>query len=314
MTLSASPSISTRPAAADAAADGKRVTRSFHLDGPTITLDRRVNAFRPDIADVALAGSLFASHYAAPMPRACAAPAAMMRNAADPKAEAVSQILHGEGFAVLDLAQGWAWGYSLHDHYVGYVAASALGAPVAADHVVMAREAIVFAGPSIKTAALATLPFASKLSGTIDGNFLALAEGGFVHARHVAPLDQRASDPVAIAEALLGAPYLWGGRGGGGIDCSGLVQIALAASGVTAPRDTDQQRTQTGDELPEEARLRRGDLIYFPGHVGMMVDEERLIHANAHWMAVTVEPLADVTARLKPDHDRPILSRRRLPQ
>lgn len=312
MTLSVSPSISKRPAAADIGADGKRVARSFHLDGPTIALDKRVNAFRPDIADVALAGSLFASHYAAPMPRTCAAPAAMMRSAADPAAEAVSQLLHGEGFAVLDLAHGWAWGYSVHDHYVGYVEAPALGTPIVADHVVTAREAIVFAGSSIKTAALATLPFGSKLKGTIDGKFLALAEGGFVHARHIAPLDIRADDPVAIAEDLLGAPYLWGGRGAGGIDCSGLVQIALAATGVAAPRDTDQQRTQTGDALPEEARLRRGDLIYFPGHVGLMVDEERLIHANAHWMAVTVEPLSDVTARLKPDHDRPILSRRRL--
>ncbi|WP_246152697.1 C40 family peptidase [Sphingomonas montanisoli] len=248
------------------------------------------------------------------MPRACIAPAAMMRSAAHPESAAVSQLLHGEGFAVLDLAQGWAWGYSLHDHYVGYVEASALGDPITADHVVIAREAIVFAGPSIKAAALATLPFASRLSGKIDGNFLALADGGFVHARHVAPFDVRQDDPVAIAEAMIGAPYLWGGRGAGGIDCSGLVQIALAATGTAAPRDTDQQRTQTGDELPEEARLRRGDLIYFPGHVGMMVDEERLIHANAHWMAVTVEPLADVTARLKPDHDRPILSRRRLTQ
>ena len=314
MTLSVSPSISKRPAAADATAGGSRAVRSFHLDGPTVALDKRVNAFRPDIADVALAGSLFASHYAAPMPRACTAPAAMMRSAADSSSEAVSQLLHGEGFAVLDIAHGWAWGYSLHDHYVGYVEASALGAPIIANHVVTAREAIIFAGPSIKTAALTTLPFGSKLAGVIDGKFLALADGGFVHARHVAPLDTRTDDPVAIAEAMIGAPYLWGGRGAGGIDCSGLVQIALAAAGVAAPRDTDQQRTQTGDELPEEARPRRGDLIYFPGHVGMMVDEERLIHANAHWMAVTVEPLSDVTARLKPDHDRPILSRRRLTQ
>jgi cell wall-associated NlpC family hydrolase len=115
-----------------------------------------------------------------------------------------------------------------------------------------------------------------------------------------------------VAESLIGMPYLWGGRGDGGVDCSGLVQIALAAKGIATPRDTDQQRTQIGHALPDEARLRRGDVIFFPGHVGLMVDEDRLVHANAHWMAVTIEPLAEVVARLAPHHDRPILARRRL--
>ena len=96
------------------------------------------------------------------------------------------------------------------------------------------------------------------------------------------------------------------------MDCSGLVQIALAATGVAAPRDTDMQRESLGDKLPEEARLRRGDIVNFPGHVGLMVDENQLIHANAHWMKVVIEPLADVVARLAPNHDRPILSRRRI--
>ena len=118
--------------------------------------------------------------------------------------------------------------------------------------------------------------------------------------------------PVAVAEAFLGAPYRWGGRGGAGIDCSGLVQVALGACGIAVTGDTDMQREAPGDLLPVEARLLRGDIVHFPGHVGLMVDEERLIHANAHWMAVIIEPLADVVARLTPKYDRPILCRRRI--
>jgi len=122
-----------------------------------------------------------------------------------------------------------------------------------------------------------------------------------------------AGDAVSIAELFLGTPYLWGGRGAGGIDCSGLVQIALAATGVAVPRDTDQQRAHVGRELADGDTLRRGDLVFFPGHVGLMVDDSRLLHANAYWMSTVIEPLADVVARLVPICDRPILSRRRLP-
>lgn len=283
---------------------------SFRLDGPTARLDPRVSAYRPDIADVALAGTLFAPHYAAPMPRiASGAPA--MRSRPDDGAEAVSQLLPGEDFAILDIAGGWAWGFSLHDHYVGYVRAESLIAPVAPTHKVCVREALVFAGPSIKSPLLATLPFGARIAGEVSDAFLAAA-GGFVHRRHVAPIEDSAADPIAVAELFLGMPYLWGGRGADGIDCSGLVQAALGACGIAAPRDTDMQREALGTALPEEARLRRGDIVNFPGHVGLMVDEDRLIHANAHWMSVVVEPLADVVARLQPNHDRPILSRRRI--
>lgn len=295
---------------ADSALNQTPPVSTFNLDGPTRAIDRRIHAFRPDIADVALAGTLFAPHYAAPMPRAAAA-AAFMRSAPSASAEAVSQLLPGEGFAALEITAGWAWGYSLHDHYVGYIEVAHLCDPVAPTHRVSVREALIFSEASIKAPIAGTRPIGSRLCGAVEGNFLKI-DGGFVHMRHVAPVDDLAADPVAVAELCLGMPYLWGGRGGDGIDCSGLVQIALAAAGHSAPRDTDMQRQEIGFALDEHAPLRRGDIVSFPGHVGLMVDEERLIHANAHWMAVVIEPLADVVARLKPNHDRPILSRRRL--
>ena len=306
---SESPSISRR-CAADTPAGGRPPAAAFHLDGPTRILDARINAFRSDIADIALAGTLCAPHYAAPMVRA-AATGTMIRTTASHQAEASSQLLPGEEFAVLDLAGDWAWGYSRHDHYVGYVPADSIGAPIQPTHRVAVREALLFAGPSIKSPAIGALPFGARLAGAVHEAFIETVSG-FVHMRHLAAIDDRADDAVAVAEIFLGMPYLWGGRGDGGIDCSGLVQVALAATGVAAPRDTDMQRESLGAILPEGARLRRGDIVNFPGHVGLMVDETRLIHANAHWMSVVIEPLADVAARLSPHHDRPILSRRRI--
>ncbi len=279
----------------------------FHLAGPSIALDPRVNAVRRDIADIALADRVFAPHYAAPQHCACAAPAAMLRAMPNDEAVAVSQLAHGEAFAVVDQAGGWAWGYGLHDRYVGYIRQTALGPVAAATHIVTAPAALVFARPDIKAPVRQTLTIGARLPGTRTGDFLDTGDG-FVHHRHVAPIDRPVPDPVAVAESLLGLPYLWGGRGAGGIDCSGLVQRALGLAGIAAPRDSDQQRL-LGVEIAPDAPLRRGDVILFPGHVGLMVDGERLIHANAHWMAVTIEPLATVTAR-----GAGIVARRRISQ
>lgn len=255
---------------------------------------------------------MFAPHYAAAEHCRIVAPATPLRDGPSDKARAVSQLLLGEDFAVIDNAGGWAWGYSLHDRYVGYVAAAALGDAPEPDHVVSAASALLFAEADLKSPVLATLPIGSRFAADAnDAAFLAVAGGGHVHVRHARALAATESDPVAVAERLLGQPYRWGGRGGDGVDCSGLVQVALGLCGVAVPRDTDQQRA-IGSELADGEPARRGDLIFFPGHVGLMADGEHLLHANAHWMAVVREPLADVVARLKPNHDQPILARRRV--
>lgn len=240
----------------------------------------------------------------------CIAPAVMLRNAPGANATAVSQLLHGEGFAVLDIADGWAWGYGLHDHYVGYVPAGALGAFGEVSHVVRAVRAPVFATADIKAPVVAFWPIGARFAGTEEGDFIATEEG-YVHTRHAGAIAAPEADPVAVAERLIGTPYLWGGRGGDGVDCSGLVQLALGLAGIAAPRDSDQQQA-LGTALADDAPLRRGDLLFFPGHVGLMVDAETMVHANAHAMAVTIEPLAEIIARLRPAYAEPILARRRM--
>jgi len=282
------------------------------LDGVSHRYDPRVRAIRPDLADVALADLYFAPHYAAPVERVCTAASAMLRGTPDGAASAVTELLHGETFHMLDARGGWAWGYCGHDHYVGYVPADALGDPfdAPADFITCAA-APVFAEADIKSPVTAMLPPGARLVGSMAGDFLATALG-HVHGRHVRTAEAIEADWVAAAHRYLGMPYVWGGRGGLGIDCSGLVQVALAACGIATPRDTDQQAQAVGSVLADDAPLMRGDLVFFPGHVGLMMDETRLLHANAFWMAVTIEPLAEVVARLADRHAQPITARRRI--
>lgn len=283
----------------------------FRLTGPSQPYDPRIQAVRRDIADITLADRVFAPHYAKAQIWSVAQPSAMLRTAPQADAPAGSQLLFGETFHVLDVQGGWAWGYCGHDHYVGYIPADALAAPIAPTHYVAVREAPLFLQASIKAAVVLTLTLGAKVEGTIEGDFLETAQG-FVHKRHIAPITAILGDPAANAEQLLGAPYLWGGRGAGGVDCSGLVQLALMLAGESAPRDSDQQCDALGRILAAGEAYQRGDILFFPGHVGLMANERDILHANAWWMSVVIEPLEEVLARLRPNHDTPITCARRL--
>ncbi len=290
---------------------------TFVLHGPEEDFDPRVTAHRGDLADIALAGKMFAPHYAVSMPMRCSAPKAMIRKQGGKNYQAISELLHGEEFHVLDIAGDWAWGYCGHDGYVGYVPVHALQQVHKTDeptHLVAARAALIFMEADILSGVMKRLPMGARLACGAPsecGNFLQ-AGRGFVHVRHVVGLDALDCDVAEAAEQLIGAPYLWGGRSGDGLDCSGLIQTALALTGVSAPRDSDQQMDALGHDIPGSSTLQRGDLVFFPGHVGVMVDEENIIHANSHWMQVATEPVADVIARFAETSDEPVLARKRL--
>jgi cell wall-associated NlpC family hydrolase len=239
------------------------------------------------------------------MMRGCGARPTFVRPTASSQAPPSSELLPGEGFAVLELSTHWAWGYCRHDHYVGYVSAIDLIDAPPPTHIVAAAHAPIHSEPDIHAPVLASLPMGARVTGEERSGFLG-TDIGYLLFTTVRPLDAYEHDPVAVAERLNGAPYLLGGRTVSGIDCSGLVQLSLALCGIPSPRDSDQQRV-LGRPLAEDAELRRGDLLFFQGHVGFMADAERLIHATGHRGSVVVEPLQEVAARTA------IQDRRRLP-
>lgn len=262
-----------------------------------MSFDPRVTLARPDLAARDLEAIVTADRYADRRRYACAAPAAGVRRAPDPASEQMDQLLYGEGFDVLDEADGYAWGQARRDGYVGFVEWGALKpADGASNMKVSAIRTYAFEGPSIKTRALGPYSLGALLRiEAREGRFAREAGGGWFVEDHLAPIGAFETDPVAVAERYLGAPYLWGGRESLGLDCSGLTLQAFGACGIALPRDTDQQQA-IGREVAE-SELRRGDLVFWKGHVAMMLDGEAIIHANAHHMATAKEPLSATRAR-----------------
>ena len=202
--------------------------------------------------------------------------------------EAVSELLPGEDFAVLEYAGGRAWGFCVADHVVGYVEAIALADPVEPSHIVCEKSAPVTPDDKVTSPVIATLPMGARLHGQESGAFLA-TEYGYISLAHLRRIGDLEPDPVVVAERLIGAPYLPGGRTAEGIDAAALVQLALVLSGLAAPRLLDQLAA-LGAPVPEEAPSRRGDLVLFEGGAGLMVDDLLMVHAGRSRGKVTVEP------------------------
>jgi cell wall-associated NlpC family hydrolase len=263
--------------------------------------DPRLTPARPDLAAMHLRGKVAAARFVAGEVREVVEPQMPVRRAPAPDAPLDTEALMGERVSVFETGEeGWAWGQLEADRYVGFMPAGALAAPgPQATHRVAALRTLVFPGPSIKLAPLAALPFGARLAvARHDDRFAVTAAGGYVPARHLAPIGSREDDFVAVAERFLGVPYLWGGKTSLGIDCSGLVQVALDACGVPCPRDSDMQQDALGAPVAEAAP-RRGDLMFWKGHVAIVRDAATLVHANAFHMAVAIEPIAAALARIR---------------
>lgn len=265
--------------------------------------DPRLTPARPDLAARYLEGKVNAARFVDGETFEVIVPLAPLRDA--PRADAMLQTeaLQGERVTIYERpGEGWAWGQLKSDGYVGWLPDAAL-APVgpAPTHKVAALRTFVFPGPSIKLPPRAALTLGTTLAiARSEDNFAITRDGGYLPAQHLAPLDESAPDFVAVAERFVGTPYLWGGKSSLGIDCSGLVQISLAASGIRAPRDSDMQEASLGADVPLShiAQLKRGDLLFWKGHVAIVRDATTMVHANAHRMATAVEPIHAAVARI----------------
>ena len=261
--------------------------------------DRRLTPARPDLAAAHLRGIIPAERYVEGAARSVHTTRAALRR--EPRADAglETEALFGEAVRVFEeTGEGWCFVQLERDGYVGYMPAQALGPAITPTHRVRALRTFVFPGPDIKRPPVLDLCLSSPVAVREMRGSFAVTDRGFMPAVHLAPLDEVAADPVAVALRFLEVPYLWGGRSSLGIDCSGLVQTALMACGIPAPRDSDMQERALGEELPLDGPFRRGDLLFWPGHVGLVDDSETLLHANAFHMAVCRENLADALARI----------------
>ncbi|TPN55961.1 MULTISPECIES: NlpC/P60 family protein [unclassified Mesorhizobium] len=269
--------------------------------------DARLHAFRSDLADARLKGEVTADRFVAGRPARITASVADLRKAPRPDAGINTQLLFGDDVLVFEDREGWAWVQAERDGYVGYIADMMLGGrDRAPTHIVSVPRTFLYPGPDLRFPIAGQLSMGSTVTvagaaETRGTHYAVLPSGEAVISGHLRPIGERASDYVSVAEMFLGTPYLWGGVSGFGIDCSGLVQLAMRMVGKNVLRDSDMQAASIGEPLDSGAdfsELRRGDLVFWKGHVAVMTDAGTMIHANGHTMLVSREGLKDAIARI----------------
>ena len=272
----------------------------------TAQLDPRRHVFRENMAAASLKDQIQASRYVQGELRQVVAAVAPVRLVPRFDAPLVTEGLCGELATVYDVSEGWGWVQMEHDGYVGYTPMDGLSATIEEPNQwVSARGTFIYPLPDMKRPPIMRLSLNSKVTVIgREGRFFELSRGGFVFSGHLQSVEDKPKDYVRLAERLIGAPYLWGGRSSIGIDCSGLVQVALEGVGRPCPRDSDMQEDEVGDKLPENDldKVERGDLIFWRGHVGMIQAAEWMIHASGHQMEVVVEPIRRAVERIATTH------------
>lgn len=280
-----------------------------------VALDRRLNIFRPDLADERLKGEVEAARFVAGEAAQVSVPVVALRPKPDMAAGIDTELLLGEAVKVFERANGWAWVQADVDGYSGYLPETAISDVAPATHIITAPRTFLYPAAELRKPPVAALSMGSRLAfvgeeETRGTRYLMTEKGEGVIANHCLSLDQSlAEDYVSVALRFLETPYLWGGRSGFGIDCSGLVQLAMGMVGKSALRDTDMQAKSLGTEITRE-ELRRGDLVFWKGHVGIMENAETLLHANGHTMNVARENLNEAIQRIGWLYDMPTGYRR----
>ena len=272
-------------------------------------MDRRLTPITARVAHISLKGLVEAPRYTEGEKRRIAMPLADLLRG--PGGARDRQLLLGEGFTVIDHQDGYAYGFAAKDGYCGWVAEQALGEGPKPTHWIASPGTHLYPEPRVQAPEIAALSMGAQVAVIAQGAKFTETSQGFIPTPHLLPLGQHHKDPISVAEGFLGVPYLWGGNSRAGIDCSGLVQTALLACGIKAPGDSDLQQS-LGHDIPEGEALRRGDLLFWKGHVALVVDADRLIHANGHTMSVAYEAIDACIARVLAAEGASVSHKRRL--
>jgi cell wall-associated NlpC family hydrolase len=279
-------------------------------------LDPRLHPLRDDLAGAELTGRVERPRFAEARPAQVAVGMVDLRRAPAADAMLVNQLFHGDQVRVYETENGWAWLQNAADGYMGYAPADTLRDAVESPtHWVRVPRSHVYPAPDEKAPPLDALPMTAQVRLLSERNRyseVVWRDGsGWVPSGHLLATGESVEDFVATALAFLGMPYLWGGRTSLGLDCSGLVQVALNAAGLACPRDSDQQEARLGEPRPLDQPTVRGDLLYMPGHVAIALDHWRVVNANAHDMATSIEPLDDLVRRVEAESGKGVTAIRR---
>ncbi len=282
-------------------------------------LDRRLHAYRPDLADSALRGKVDAAAFTEGKRKRVIVPVSDLRSKPEQASGPQSQILYGDEVTVFEQANGWSWVQALRDGYVGYLPDAELAdTSNAPTHHICVPRTFIYSGADLRFRHTSALSLGSSVEITEfvenrGSRYGMLPDGTAIFAKHLRAIDETIADYVTTAESLINTPYLWGGTSGFGIDCSGLVQLAMLDAGRNVLRDSDMQGAHLGEILDageNYANLQRGDLVFWPGHVAIMASPDMMIHANGHTMTVAYEPLREAIERIAYLYDLPSHFRR----